>query len=128
MSKELDATISYGFVLDVTTRYDELPAGLIEVMESDGNPYCNSSERSFDLTGAIRCLIQKRQPMLEADLLEMGEGNKIVVYIRSTSRTATNEIKSIGELTITEIEQANIGILASLCDTQPTWLFYPTYF
>lgn len=127
MSRELDAKVVYGFAIDANIPSGSLSQEFIDIMELDGNPYYNSPDREFDLYGAIGCLINKSHTMLDRDCLDAVGDEQIIVYVRSTMVTATNEVRPLGELKVADFEQKNIDIIAGLFSKTPGWIVYPTY-
>lgn len=127
MSRELDANVVYGFVLEANTPVEDLPEFYRNVMEQDSNPYYNSPDREFNLQGSINCTLQKRHTVLDTDMPGSGDDSQIVVYVRSLMTTATNEARPLDLLTPTEFEKTHIDDFARIFGKKPRWIVYPTY-
>lgn len=127
MSRELDANVAYGFVIDANIPYDSLSQGFIDVMELSDNPYYNSPDRDFDLSRAISCLLQKAYPMMDVAFPGTGNDNQIVVHVQSSFTCATNEAVSLKDKKVSDEDKERIQFLASLFSKTAGWVLFPTY-
>lgn len=127
MSRELDANVAYGFVIDANIPYDSLSQEFIDAMELSDNPYYNSPDREFDLTRAISCFLNKAYPMMDTAFPGTGNDEQIVVHVRSSSTSATNEAVSLKDKKVSDEDKARIKFLASLFSKSAGWILFPTY-
>lgn len=127
MSRELDANIAYGFVIDANIPYDSLSQGFIDALELSDNPYYNSPDREFDLSRAIACFLQKAYPAMDTAFPGTGNDEQIVIHIRSSFTSATNEAVSLKDKNVSDVDKSRIQFLAGMFATEAGWVLYPTY-